>query len=417
MYSRRDFIKYGAGALGGACISTGNLTASYGADPSKEDPAVLFVFLGGGATHIETFNPIPNAPVERRSTTGAIDTNVEGIQLGGLFKELAKRTDRAAIVRGFGHRDANHATATHWVVTGESSFGAGNKSTWPSYGSVMSASLGTNTPKGLPTYVKLGSFEHDDAAWLGGKYTGYDATKEGRRDLKLIGSNNKFQRRIDILNSVDSAFSKKQKGQQIVQDWGDLKNQAVNIIMGDASVAFQIEKDPNYASFKDSSFGTDGLTAIRLIQQGAKFVTLNLGGWDMHTAIEAGLKNRQVELDTYLSRIMDLLKARGMYERTMLVVTSEFGRTPKVNGNAGRDHFGRIAPLMISCGKYDMGRIIGKTNNNADDIEDGATTPEDLAWTLFDHLEIPRKTSFMATDGRPHKMVKPTSKNILTGVS
>ena len=179
----------------------------------------------------------------------------------------------------------------------------------------------------------------------------------------------------------------------------------------------QIEKDPNYASFKDSSFGTDGLTAIRLIQQGAKFVTLNLGGWDMHTAIEAGLKNRQVELDTYLSRIMDLLKARGMYERTMLVVTSEFGRTPKVNGNAGRDHFGRIAPLMISCGKYDMGRIIGKTNNNADDIEDGATTPEDLAWTLFDHLEIPRKTSFMATDGRPHKMVKPTSKNILTGVS
>ncbi len=100
----------------------------------------------------------------------------------------------------------------------------------------------------------------------------------------------------------------------------------------------------------------------------------------------------------------------------MLVVTSEFGRTPKVNGNAGRDHFGRIAPLMISSGRYEMGRTIGTTNGNADDIEDGATTPEDLAWTIYDHLGMPRDMYYTATDGRPHNLVKEDAKNILTEV-
>jgi hypothetical protein len=408
---RRNFIQYSAGILGGTCLSTGNITANY-ANESTDDTAVLFLFLSGGATHIETFNPIPTASIERRSTTGAVDTNVAGIQLGGLFKNLAKRTDKIAIARAFGHRDANHASATHWVVTGEANFGAGTMSKWPSYGSMMSRHYGTNTPNGLPTYVKIGSFQHDDAAWLGGKYTGYDATKEGRKDLRLLGGDSRFKNRLKVLEIVDGSYK---PDVQIVQDWGDLKNQAVEIIMGDASKAFKVETDKDYDNFKDSSFGVDALTAIRLIESGSKFVTLNLGGWDMHNNIVAGLNNRQVELDTYLAKIMDVIQQRDLYKRVMLVVTSEFGRTPKVNGNAGRDHFGRLAPLMISSGGYEMGRIIGKTNSDADDIDEGATTPEDLAWTIYDHLGMERDTRYVALDGRPHEMVKKDAKNILTG--
>jgi hypothetical protein len=410
---RRDFIRYNAGSLGGACISTGNITASYGKDKNPDDPAVLFLFLSGGATHIETFNPIPTAPPERRGTTGAIDTNVEGIQIGGLFKELAKRTDKIAIARGFGHRDANHASATHWVVTGEANFGAGTTSKWPSYGSMMSKYHGTNTPNGLPTYVKIGSFQHDAAAWLGGKYTGYDATREGRKDLRLLSGDARFKNRLRVLDIVDGGYK---PGVQIVEDWGELKGQAVEIIMGDASEAFRVEEDPDYNEFKGSSFGTDALTAIRLIQAGSKFVTLNLGGWDMHNNIVPALNSRQVELDTYLAKIMDAIQARGMYKNVMLVVTSEFGRTPKVNANAGRDHFGRIAPLMISCGQYEMGRVIGKTNSYADVVEEGECTPEDLAWTVYNHLGMKRGTRYVALDGRPHEMVKKDAKNILTEV-
>ncbi len=407
---RRDFIKLGAGTY-----ALGNVTATIADDKSKDDTAVLFLFLSGGASHIETFNPIPLSAADRRSTTGATKTNVAGIEIGGLFTELAKRTDKIAIPRAFGHRDQNHASSVHWVVTGEANFGAGTSSKWPSHGSMMSRHHGVNTPDGLPTYIKIGGFEHDDAAWLGGKYMGFDATKEGRKDLQLLGNSDRFATRLRVLDVVDSSF--KAREQQMAKDWQDLKNQSVDIILGNASKSFRVEEDKDYAKFKDSPLGTDALTAIRLLEAGSKFVTLSYGGWDMHTNIVGGLQNRQVELDHYLAKIMDTLEQRGLYERVMLVVTSEFGRTPKVNSNAGRDHFGKLAPLMISCGSYEMGRTIGQTNANADDVEDGRTTPEDLAWTIFDHLNIPKNTRYTATDGRPHNIVKEDSKNILKEIA
>src|SRR6056300_599852 len=403
---RRDFIKLGVGTY-----AFGNVTATIADDKQADDPAVLFLFLNGGASHIETFNPIPLAPADRRSVTGAIKTNVQGVEVGGLFKELAKRTDKIVIPRAFGHRDQNHASSVHWVVTGEANFGAGTSSKWPSHGSMMSVHYGVNTDDGLPTYIKIGGFQHDDAAWLGGKYMGFDATREGRKDLQLLGNSNNFKMRLRFLDIVDRGF--KAKNQQMAKDWQDLKNQSVYIILGNASKAFRVEEDRDYDNFKGDSLGTDALTAIRLLEAGSKFVTLNYGGWDMHQNINTALQTRQTTLDNYLAKIMDTLEQRGMYERVMLVVTSEFGRTPKVNQNAGRDHFGKLAPLMISCGSYEMGRTVGTTNANADDFDQGRTTPEDLAWTIFDHLNMPKNTRYTATDGRPHNIVKEESKNIL----
>ena len=407
---RRDFLKVGAGSF-----VVGNIEASYADEKNVDDPAVLFVFLNGGASHIETFNPIPYAPADRRSVTGATKTNVAGIELGGLFKEVAKRTNKIAIPRAFGHRDQNHASSVHWVVTGEANFGAGTTSKWPSYGSMMTRYHGPNTDDGLPNYIKIGGFDHDDAAWLGGKYMGFDATREGRKDLQLLGQSDDFRKRLYALDVIDKGFIG--RNQQIAQDWQDLREQSVDIILGNASKAFRVENDKDYDSFKENAFGSDALTAVRLLEAGSKFVTLNLGGWDMHTNIGNALSNTQVVLDTYLTKLMDTLEARGLYERVMLVVTSEFGRTPKVNANQGRDHFGKLAPLMISCGSYEMGRTIGQTNPTADDYEpDGRTTPEDLAWTIFDHLGMPKNTRYTATDGRPHNIVKEDSKNILTEV-
>ena len=407
---RRDFIKVGA-----TTFAIGNVTASYADESKKDDTAVLFLFLGGGASHIETFNPIPLAPADRRSVTGSIGTNVAGVEIGGLFKELAKRTNKIAIPRAFGHRDQNHASAVHWVVTGEANFGTGSSSKWPSFGSMMSKHHGVNTDDGLPTYVKLGQYEHNGAAWLGGKYTGFDATREGRKDLQLLGKSEDFQRRLHALNVIDSGFIARE--QQMARDWSDLRNQSVDIILGNGSKAFRFENDKDYDKFKDATLGQDALTAIRLLEAGSKFVSLSYGGWDMHTNIATSLQTKQVELDHYLAKIMDTLEARGMYERVMLVVTSEFGRTPKVNANQGRDHFGKLSPLMISCGSYEMGRTIGTSSPNADDFDQGRSTPEDLAWTIYDHLNMPRNARYTATDGRPHSLVKDESKNILKDIS
>ena len=410
MINRRNLIKLGAGTF-----VAGNVTATYAEEKNKDDTAVLFLFLGGGASHIETFNPIPLAPADRRSVTGAINTNVAGVEIGGLFTELAKRADKIAIPRAFGHRDQNHASAVHWVVTGEANFGTGSSSKWPSFGSMMSKHHGVNTDDGLPTYVKLGQYDHNGAAWLGGKYTGFDATREGRKDLQLLGKSEDFQRRLHALNVIDSGFIA--RGQQMAKDWTDLRNQSVDIILGNGSKAFRFENDKDYDKFKDATLGQDALTAIRLLEAGSKFVSLSYGGWDMHTNIGTSLQTRQVELDHYLAKIMDTLEARGMYERVMLVVTSEFGRTPKVNANQGRDHFGKLSPLMISCGSYEMGRTIGTSSPNADDFDQGRSTPEDLAWTIYDHLNMPRNARYTATDGRPHSLVKDDSKNILKDIT
>lgn len=409
--NRRDFL-LGGSALG-LTLSNGNLCFGNTKDATK-DTAVLYLFLSGGATHIETFNPIPNAPSDRRSITGYVNTNVAGMQFGGLFKELAKHGKKITNFHSFHHRDANHDSAQHWVMTGEANFGAGTTQNWPSYGSVASGFHGTNAPNGLPTYIKVNGLRHDDAAWMGGKYTGYDATREGRKDLQLLGKDSKFHNRLKLLSVIEKNY--KGNEHQIAKSWNDLKEQAVNVILGEASRAFKIEQDREYDDYKDTTFGKDIITAVRLIESGTKFVTLNYGGWDMHNGIEDSLNNRQTVLDNYLSKLIMTLEKRGLYEKVMLVVTSEFGRTPKINGNAGRDHWARLIPLIISNGSYDMGRVIGKSNANAEEASEKPIQPEDLRWTIFDHLGIDKRMSWTAIDGRPHQMVKEGAKNILTEI-
>lgn len=409
--NRRNFLVQSS-ILGGITLGANNLSFCYDEKDNKEK-AVIFVFLSGGATHIETFNPIPEAPAGRRSVTGSVRSRGR-YDLGGNFKELAKKGDKISVVHSFHHRDANHSSAQHWVMTGEANFGNGDTQKWPSYGSVTSGFHGTNAPNGLPTYIKMNSLNHDDAAWMGGKYTGYDATREGRKDLALLGQDSKFKKRIKLLSMIEHGYVNKEH--ELAKSWNDLKEQAVNVILGEASEAFKVEKDLEYDLFKDDGLGRDMLTAVRLIESGSKFVTVGYGGWDMHSNIEGGLNNRQVTLDAYLAKLIDVLNKRGLSEKVMLVVTSEFGRTPKVNGNAGRDHFARQIPLMLSCSSYEMGRVIGKSTKFADDVEDGACTPKDLAWTIFDHLGVDRKMRWTATDGRPHMMVKEDSKNILKDI-
>ncbi len=409
--NRRDFL-LGSSALG-LTFTNGNISF---ADPKKleKDTAVIYLFLSGGATHIETFNPIPNAPSDRRSTTGYVNTNAAGMKFGGLFKNLANHGDKITNFHSFHHRDANHDSAQHWVMTGEANFGAGTTQKWPSYGSVTSGFHGTNADNGLPTYIKVNGLRHDDAAWMGGKYTGYDATREGRKDLRLLGNDVGFQKKLKILSLLEHNY--KAKDQQMAKSWNDLKEQAVNVIMGEASKAFKIEEDKEYDDYTADNFGKDILTSIRLIEAGSKFVTLNYGRWDMQNGIQNSLNNRQTALDNYLSKLIMTLEKRGLYEKVMLVVTSEFGRTPKINGNAGRDHWARLIPLIISNGAYDMGRVVGKSTANAEEVDQNPVTPEDLRWTIFDHLGIDKRMSWTAIDGRPHYLVKEGAKNILTEI-
>jgi len=413
---RREFLTYGTSFLGGAFLADKNVSVVYADDYSPKvnsnENSVIFLWMGGGATHIETFNPIPDSPIERRSATGFIDTTVPSVKIGGLFQEVAKRFDKVNIVRSFAHKDSSHQTATHWVVGGERNQG-GTVQKYPSYGAMIANSYGpVSHPHGLPTYIKMNKIEGDGAAWLGQKYMGYEASKEGVGDLQLKMPKERFMQRKGILDLIEGHSPLNGKGLA----WREFQSQAVTAITGKAAESFRIEEDTNYDLFKGNQLGKDMLSAIRAIQNGAKFVNIQYGGWDMHSNIVNGLKSRQVVLDQYIALLMDELQARSLFDKTLLVVATEFGRTPKINKNAGRDHWSGSVPLMFAGGGYDAGRAIGTSNANAEVPQDGECGPADLRWTVLNHMGIQRNNTWMSIEGRPMPVTGGEEKNILTDI-
>jgi uncharacterized protein (DUF1501 family) len=220
----------------------------------------------------------------------------------------------------------------------------------------------------------------------------------------------RFQARLAMLERVDRDFH---RGNMLSDQWKDLRTQATSVMIGQASEAFRTENDPMYDRFKDTRLGKDLLTSLRLVEAGSKFITINFGGWDMHNDIGNALMGRQVELDKYIAMFIDAVQERGLYNRVMFVVTSEFGRTPKVNAQNGRDHWARLVPLMISCGEYEMGRIIGSSDRNAEEVEDMPYEPEDFKWTMLNFLGVEKSMRWTAIDGRPMNIIKEEAKLIL----
>ena len=332
-FDRRNFMKVGG-------ISTGLASLGLSDDNVENIPnnekSVVWLWLGGGATHIETFDPKPMAPVEVRSTTGAVMTN-GGFLLGGNFIKMASRGDKIAVVRSFAHSNSSHRTGTHWVMTGHNSTDNTPQSMQqePSYGSIMSSVYGANHPTtGMPSYVRVNGISFDGPAWLGGQYKPYGASGEGVENLKTRVENNRFLQRRDLVGGLD-----KLKIENDLEIWPDLRKQSFGLILGKASEAFDLKKEPEANRKKyGKGLGEQMLLARRLVQNGTKFVTIHYGGWDMHSNIAKSLNGRMPPLDHALSTFIDDLYDRGMSKNVLLVVTGEFGRTYRVNKNAGRDH-------------------------------------------------------------------------------
>lgn len=380
---------------------------------TPNENSIIYLFLSGGPTHIETFNPIPNSPVDRRSIVGHLTTKTPGVRIGGLWENLSNKPEKFTIVNSFAHGDANHESAVHWMMTGERTV-PNSAQKWPSYGSVISGQYGTNVKDGLPTYVKLNKIEHDAAAWMGSKYMGYTASAEGVKDL-VMKDPARFQHRLEFLKVVES--SNRLGNLPAAKSWTDLREQAINVLFGKASEAFMVEKDPEFDLYKKDQLGKDILTAMRLVERGVKFVTINYGGWDMHQNMLEGLKSKVPPLDFYLSKYFESAEKRNINYRNMLVMTGDFGRTPKVNKDGGRDHWPNLVPLFFACDSYPMNRVIGTSDTNAERPDQNPFNPEDLRWTMLDHVGINKAADWYSIEGRPMMFVKDSnSKNILKGV-
>lgn len=411
--SRRDFLQ--VGALGMAGVTLPNLlraravAAEAGNSNTVSDTSVIWVWLGGGATHVETFDPKPDAPAEYRSVTGALPTAIPGFTIGGTFPQLAQIADKMVFVQSFAHGNSGHGGGTHWLMTGYNNTLVDNNgpSTHPSMGSILSRVRGANSRNnGMPTYVSVGGIQSGGAVFLGAPYEPFNPQGEAKRNMELHTPLESVDARRQLLHGLDRVRREVDAtGQMGALD--QFEQQAFGLVLGNAPKAFDLAKeDPRTADRYGKGLGEQLLLARRLVENGAGFVTLHYGGWDMHGQIEAGMRNLSPALDRGISALVEDLEARGLNKKVLVVITGEFGRTPRINGSAGRDHWAPLSTLALAGGRYQMGQVIGASSAKAEEPRTTPVTPQHLMSTLFDHLGIPADVSFYDNAGRPRPMLE-----------
>jgi uncharacterized protein (DUF1501 family) len=426
--TRRDFLKVGALGMGGLMLPDllrARAAASANGRATR-NTSVVWLWLSGGPTHVETFDPKMSAPVEFRSTTGAVKTNVPGIEIGGTLENMAKVADKMAFVRSFAHTTSSHQAGTIFVNTGYlQPPNNANRQMKPGHGAILARYRGANHPAtGLPTYVRLGAIGGDGPAWLGSSYAPFEAFGgNARANMETIVTDDRIGDRRSMRQTFDS-IEREVDNTGLLQGLDSFEQQAFSLIQGAARQAFDITKENQQtlrlygingsgsdraANTGNNRGGGDDLArkmllARRLCDAGVGFVTINYGGWDMHGNIANSMKQRSPSLDKAVSAFLQDVHSRGSQDNILLVITGDFGRTPRVNRNAGRDHWGPLSTLALAGGGLKMGQTVGESSSRVEVPKTTPITPLDLMATLFHVLGIPQDLHINDQTGRPIPM-------------
>ena len=409
--ARRDFIRVGAITGFGLGFSLQNFlahAASESAPIKGRAKAAIFVRLGGGPSHMDTFDLKPDAPETHRGEFKPITTNVAGMQISEHLPRLAKCADKFAILRGVSHTLAAHELGSLYMGTGNRPLPSLQ---FPSFGSVVSKELGA-VPE-LPAFVAVPSQGNNPTGYLGVEYGPFDtgsSPQPGKameiRGLALRGvTMEDVDRRQNLVGRYDKAFGDFAKEDKILAGMDEFGRKAYAMMRSTkAREAFDLSKE---SSNMTTLFGNDGfsqscLLATRLVESGVKFVTLNLGGWDTHADNFNALKNKQLpQLDAGLSGLFQSLALKGLLDSTVVYVTGEFGRTPKVNQRAGRDHYPRAMFTLLAGGGIKMGQVVGASDEKGEGPKDKGITPDDIAATFYTALGIDPRKEYKTPSGRP----------------
>ena len=412
--SRRDFFRVGglSAVAGAAGLSLSNLLQQrcQAADVSgTTQKSVIWLWLGGGPTQVETFDPKMTAPSEYRSVTGEVKTVLPGVTIGGNFEQMAQVADRMAFVRSFAHTNSGHSGGTHYVMTGYDNRLADNGAAAdrPFLGSIVSRVRGTNHPvTGLPTFVRLGGVYADGPAFLGTAYGPFDPGGEARRNMSLTVERARLDNRREMLKGIDNVRREVDRS-GLMQGLDSFDQQAFNLILSRSQQAFDLKyEDPRVVNRYGTGLGERLLQARRLCESGVGFVSLNYGSWDMHTTIKASMDSQAPELDRAVAAFVEDLDQRGQMDNILLVISGEFGRTPKINGSAGRDHWAPLSTLALVGGGLKMGQVVGESAEKVDVPKTTPITPQDLMATVFHVMDIDRRIQFTNQTGRPTYMIE-----------
>jgi len=411
--TRREFLR--VGTLGMAGLTLPGLLAARAqaaaAGKAVKSTSVVWLWLAGGPSHVETFHPNMQAPVEYRSVTGEIKTKIPGVTIGGTFPKIAAVADRLAIVRSFAHNNSGHVGGTHFVNTGydNRNIDNGGQPTRPSLGSIVARVRGANHPvSGMPTYVRFTAIRSgiDGPAFLGAGYAPFDPAGQALKNLTLAVPQDRLDDRRMLLASLDRMDSVVDRS-GMMDGMDRFEKQAFNLVLGGAPQAFDLKREnPKTVARYGKGIGEQLLRARRLCEAGCGFVTLSYPGWDMHQQIKTGMERRSPELDHAVATFLQDVQKRGLSDQILLVITGEFGRTPKVNRNAGRDHWAPLSTLALAGGGLKMGQVIGQAAAKGDVPASQPIRPQDLMATVFHVLGIDPRTQFVNQAGRPVSMIE-----------
>lgn len=425
---RRNWLQLGvAGLAGGSFTNLLQLRQACAATmPSNRKPAsCILIWMDGGPTHFETFDPKPEAPVEIRGEFQPINTNVQGIQICEHLPKLASIANKYAIVRSVCHNQGNHGAGNHYMMTGAPPripVGCGAfVSFHPSLGSV--AAKERPAPHGLPPYFSMPSMSRSGGPnFLGAKYApfvvgGDPNSKNFRvRDVELPSgiSDDRFQSRRDLRHLVDRLprFSDPATADPVVAV-DEFFQQGVELITTpDAQKAFDIhsESEATRDAYGRNSFGQRALLARRLVEAGVPFVTLYDGGWDHHSDLFGALKTRLPSWDQTVAALINDLDQRGLLETTMVIALGEFGRTPKIStlpgqSKAGRDHWANAMSILFAGGGTPGGQVIGATDRQGHSACERILAPENFVSTVYLKMGIDPDKVYYTPSGRPAHLV------------
>ncbi|MBP7948517.1 MAG: DUF1501 domain-containing protein [Verrucomicrobiales bacterium] len=412
-YSRRGFLQ--VGVISGLGLTLGEfLKMKAKADLKHYDSvegkakSVIHIFLPGGMAHQESFDPKTFAPSEYRGPWGSIPTKLDGVQFGELWKNCAQVADKMLICRSMTHGEAAHERGTHNMFTG---YRPSPALVYPSMGSIVSHEFGSR--KNLPPYVCIPSLPNEFAGsgYLSSAFgpfsLGSDPADGGFRvqDLALPGGidENRFNRRRSLLYAVDEHFKSAEKSDKITAMDSFYQGAYSLISSPEARAAFDInaEKPELRDQYGRNAAGQRLLMARRLVEAGTRFVSVTYGGWDHHDNIRDAMAGQVPAIDQALAALIRDLDQRGLLDSTLVMVSSEFGRTPKINNTGGRDHWPKVFSVVMAGGGLKKGMVYGSSDALGAEPENDPLSVADLATTVYHQLGINADKEIMAPGDRP----------------
>lgn len=404
--TRRGFLGLAGGAGAASLLGLISPTLLFAkSGPKATSKHVIILWMNGGQSHIDTWDPKP------KTDTGGpfepIKTAVRGIQISEHLPRLAKQFKDISLIRSLTSKEGSHQRAQYLLQTGYLPVGSFQHST---LGSTIWKMMGKVNPD-LPAYVNIGN-----RAWpaghLGSQFAGYHIPDPKRAtdnvDYHRGITLKRFDRRLKLLRGLDRDFADQHEKDEIIAAYANHYQSAYEMMHSKSVRAFDLSQEP--AAMRDSYgttfFGQGCLLARRLIQTGVRVVQVTLSGWDTHQENFERVAELSQTLDQAVSALITDLRRRDLLDRTLLVLCGEFGRTPKINDNLGRDHWPRVWSAMIAGGGISGGRVIGKTTDGGEEVAEDPVQVGELHATICKCMDIDPMAKNFTSDGRPIRVVK-----------